>query len=477
VSAVRLAAVSVLLLALASTSRLSAHIGSPDVFYEGKAGPYPLLVTIRPPDVIPGVATVEVRSLAPGVREIHLTPTPMTGEASKHPPVADIAQRSVLNANEFTGSLWLMSFGSWEVHVRVDGEQGTGEIAVPVSAVATKIKPIQPGVAYFLIGMMVFLTAGMVAIVGASVREAQLPVGAPSKSWTRSGIIGMAIAAAVLAAALWYGGKWWGDDAAAYRQKLYKPLGIKATLSNPDRLDLRLDEPGWLALRRLDDLTPDHDHLMHLFLVRWPSMDVVYHLHPDETAPGYFAILLPSLQAGHYRIYGDIVHENGLAETAAGEIDLPEITEGKPLAFDDAGGPLAVSETDSFDLGDGYRMVWLRTPGVPITAKKAYSFLFEILDPTGQPTADLEPYMGMGGHAEVIKKDGSVFAHIHPTGTVPMGSMAIASPASMLAMRETNPGPIVSFPYGMPTPGVYRIFVQLKRNSHVETGGFNVAVQ
>ena len=85
--------------------------------------------------------------------------------------------------------------------------------------------------------------------------------------------------------------------------------------------------------------------------------------------------------------------------------------------------------------------------------------------------------MGMGGHAEVIKKDGSVFAHIHPTGTVPMGSMAIASPASMLAMRETNPGPIVSFPYGMPTPGVYRIFVQLKRNSHVETGGFNVAVQ
>jgi hypothetical protein len=469
----------VILLALMGSGVLSAHVGSPDVFFEGKAGPYPLLVTIRPPDVIPGVASIEVHSLAPGVREIQLTPTPMTGAASKHPPVADIAQRSALDANQFTGSLWLMSFGSWEVHVHAVGAQGAGEITVPVAAVATKIKAIEPRVAYFLIGMMIFLTIGMVAIVGACVREAQLPAGAPSRPWNLRSVAGMLAAAAVLVAALWYGGKWWGDDAALYSQRLYKPLGLAGTLNAPDRLELRISDPGWLAMRRLDDLVPDHGHLMHLFLVRWPAMDRVYHLHPDETSPGYFAMLLPSLSAGRYRLYGDIVHGTGLAETAVGEMDLPEITDGKPLAMDDAGGPMmaAAAPQSSFDLGDGYRMVWLRKPGVPIVARQAYSFSFELLGPDGQPAEDLEPYMGMGGHAEVIKTDGSVFAHIHPTGTVSMGAMAIASPTAMMAMHETNPGPVVSFPYGVPSAGEYRIFVQMKRDSHIETAGFDVAVQ
>ena len=38
------------------------HVGSPDVFFEGNAGPYRLLITIRPPQVVPGVAEIEIRS-------------------------------------------------------------------------------------------------------------------------------------------------------------------------------------------------------------------------------------------------------------------------------------------------------------------------------------------------------------------------------------------------------------------------------
>ena len=33
-----------------------AHIGSPDVYFEGKAGPYSVRVVVRVPPVIPGVA-------------------------------------------------------------------------------------------------------------------------------------------------------------------------------------------------------------------------------------------------------------------------------------------------------------------------------------------------------------------------------------------------------------------------------------
>jgi hypothetical protein len=433
---------------------LWGHVGSPDVFFQGKAGPYPLLVAIRPPNVIPGVARIEVRALSNDVREIQLTPTPMTGIAATHAPVADVAQRSATDPQFYEGSLWLMTAGSWEVHIRVNGEKGDGELPVPVPAVALKIKPMQRGVSYFLIGMLVFLSVGLVAIVGAAVES------------NRG--IAMTCASVVLVLALWGGNTWWGNDAAASNQKLYKPLGITLTLDKPDHMTLRITDPGWLSLRKLDDLVPDHGHLMHLFLVRWPGMDHVYHLHPDQTATGFFATYLPSMPSGTYRIYGDIVHDSGFAETAVGEAMLPEV-QGRQVSGDDAAGPSLPA--------DGFDMIWLRDktkPGNPeqISATQLNLFSFEITGPGGKPVDDLEPYMGMGGHAEFIKTDGSVFAHVHPSGSVSMASVAVASPAAMMAMHETKPGPVVSFPYGVPTPGTYRIFVQMKRAGKVETGTF-----
>jgi len=45
---------------------LYAHVGSPDVALEGTAGPYRLLVSVKPPDVIPGTAQVTVYLLNGG---------------------------------------------------------------------------------------------------------------------------------------------------------------------------------------------------------------------------------------------------------------------------------------------------------------------------------------------------------------------------------------------------------------------------
>ena len=457
-------AVRAVLFAAVLATTLAAHVGSPDVFFQGKAGPYPVLVAIRPPDVIPGVARIGVRVDSQGVNQVLLTPTPMTGPAATHPPVADIAERSTTDPQSFTGALWLMSTGSWEVHIRVNGSKGTGELPVPVPAVALRMKPMQRGVSAFLLGMMAFLTIGLVAIVGAAVRDAQI---APGKTdyprWNRRTIIAMSCTAIVLVFALWRGGIWWGQDDATNSRKLFKPLQLSAVLDKPDHMLLRLTDPGWLPLRKLDDLVPDHGHLMHLFLVRWPSMDRVFHLHPDQTSAGFFETALPSLPAGSYRIYGDIVHDSGFAETAVGEAQLPD-TQGQPLAGDDAAGPSLPAS--------GYNMIWLHDPSKPIAATQLNLFSFEITGPDGKRVTDLEPYMGMGGHAEFIKEDGSVFAHVHPTGSVPMASVAVASPAAMMAMHEMNPGPVVSFPYGVPTAGRYRIFVQMKRAGKVETGGF-----
>ena len=447
-----------------------AHVGSPDVFFQGKAGPYPLLVAIRPPDVIPGVARIEVRVLGGEVSKVELTPTPMTGEGAKHPPVADQAERSAADPKYYQGALWLMRYGSWEVRIHVSGAAGEGELRVPVPALALKTQPMQQGMSYFLLGMMVFLAVGLVAIVGASMREVKVEPGVEVRGWPAKTVAKMAVAAALIVGALWFGKSWWADDAKSYSRNLYKPLSLTGSLSN-DGLEVQLKDPGWMELRKLDDLVPDHGHLMHLFLIRWPQMDYVFHLHPEQRATGFFDTSLPALPAGKYRLFGDIVHETGLLETAVGELALPAAP-GTPLEGDDAGGATPTA-TDSFALAGGYRMV-MRVPG-PVKARLVNNFSFSILGPDGKEAA-LEPYMGMGGHAEFVKEDGSVFAHVHPTGSVSMASVAVASPEAMMAMHQTEVGPVVSFPYGVPTPGRYRVFVQMRRDGRVETGAFGLMV-
>ena len=68
-----------------------AHVGSPDVFFDGDAGPYHLFVSIRVPQVIPGVATIEIRSDSPDVREVTVVPMRLTGPGSELPPTPDVA--------------------------------------------------------------------------------------------------------------------------------------------------------------------------------------------------------------------------------------------------------------------------------------------------------------------------------------------------------------------------------------------------
>ena len=122
---------------------LFAHVGSPDVFFEGEAGPYRLLVTVRTPQVIPGVAEVEIRSASPDVRQVRIVPLPITGPGAKFAPVPDLAQRSERDQQFYTGSLWLMSTGSWQVRVAVDGTLGPGTVSVPVPALSTRILGMQ----------------------------------------------------------------------------------------------------------------------------------------------------------------------------------------------------------------------------------------------------------------------------------------------------------------------------------------------
>ena len=131
---------------------------------------------------------------------------------------------------------------------------------------------------------------------------------------------------------------------------------------------------------------------------------------------------------------------------------------------------------------DGGRMVWLRTKE-PLIASRPMSFTFSVENKDGEPAIDLQPYLGMAGHAEFVSKDLSVFAHVHPAGSVPMAALGQAgasneSHAGMsMALASAAMPAKVSFPYGFPRPGEYRIFVQIKRAGEIETGVFDARVQ
>ena len=53
----------------------------------------------------------------------------------------------------FTGSLWLMAPGSWEVHFEIDGASGKTNASVPVPAMPLSILPMQRS-----LGIMLALT-------------------------------------------------------------------------------------------------------------------------------------------------------------------------------------------------------------------------------------------------------------------------------------------------------------------------------
>ena len=157
-------------LALAFALDAHAHVGSPDVFHEGKAGPYTLFVSVRTPDAIPGVAEVTVRAESPEVTEVRVVPQPMGPEAAKHAPVPDVAKPIAGDPQSYTANVWLMEAGSWQVRVGARGPKGSGELQVPVPAMPQRTKQMQLGLGAILAVLGALLFFALVSIIGASVR-------------------------------------------------------------------------------------------------------------------------------------------------------------------------------------------------------------------------------------------------------------------------------------------------------------------
>jgi hypothetical protein len=107
---------------------------------------------------------------------------------------------------------------------------------------------------------------------------------------------------------------------------------------------------------------------------------------------------------------------------------------------------------------------------------------FEALGSDGKPLP-LEPYLGMWSHAVIRSRDGTVFTHIHPAGTISLASQelfarrergeSLRAPIDVVCGRPERE---LTFPYAFPTPGEYRAWVQVRCNGEVLTGEFDFHV-
>jgi hypothetical protein len=129
-----------------------------------------------------------------------------------------------------------------------------------------------------------------------------------------------------------------------------------------------------------------------------------------------------------------------------------------------------------------------------VTAQRPTTLAFEVRD-ASNALVRLDPYLGMPGHAVVLRDDESVFIHLHPMGTVasvaqqafaardrgdttadgrPRFTAADSSGMMMMPMDGR-----LSFPYEFPRPGRYRIWVQVKPAvaHRILTAAFDVDVR
>ena len=475
-----------------------AHVGSPYVLLDGRAGAFPVRISIREPDVVPGLAEITIRVLEGSPDRILVLPLDHHADREKAPR-PDEAISTPGDPQLYSASLWFMRRGAYAVEVTLEGKGG-GRVLVPVDSLARRQEPMGPLLSLILAALAIFLVGGYVSILASAVSQSRLGPQAQLKarlSWRA--ILGALVGSSIMGFLLWGGSKWWAADEAEHQQRvLFRPLSNSISLDDTNsvrnlvfKLTDRRAQDNWARL------IPDHGKLIHLFLTAEnpsPGHSPAFaHLHPRTTDKGEYTSAAPPLPAGRYRIYADLAHESGLTETVTNhlEITAPPVGSWTPSDPDDSFEPERALQS-TIAVGDGLTLQLVQSapiPGIPVELKAL------VRDAQGKPVP-LQPFLRMLGHAVIERSDGAVFAHVHPAGTL---SMAVAHQLAVAAegdaggkAADVNCGDLsavpaevaealsrggeVSFPYVFPQPGNYRIWIQVRTEGKIRTGAFQWSI-
>jgi len=475
----------------------SAHIGSPDVWFDGLAGPYKVLVHVEAPPVVPGIAIINIRVVEPGVSRVTAFVNHYDATGGTPPP--DLASPIPASPSWYRTRLWVMSPGSNSVTVSVSGTHGDGTVVVPLVALPGRRLQFNGALAGVLSIAGLVLALGLFTIVGATVREGVLPPGTePDAQRRRRARVAIARAVGVVAIVLVGGGAWWRAEDADFTRGLFRPLSVRVALDTTtaqrrlhlvitDSVWVHRNDVAWLRARRSTpptSLMEDHGKLVHLFLIAADGRSAFAHLHPSTEDTVTFTSALPDLPAGTYRVFADIVHQSGLTETLTSAVTLAgehhTATADTSTDADDSWSVNPTGDATRSTLADGTVLTWNRN-SAPLVAGEEAGLRFAATPPAGD-TASLEPFLGMAGHVVIVRDDAKVFIHLHPLGTISMAAQARLTRAAPAALGHAmnaslDPADSLYFPYAFPQPGTYTVWVQVKRRGRVLTGSFPADVR
>jgi len=537
-----------------------AHVGSPDVALESMVGPYHALISIKPSGAIPGTATLSLFVDNGSGINVYARPIYFSYGKNASPP-SDRLDAVPGHPGQFEGIVWLMDNGSASIELSIAGPLGKGEILVPIVAISTVQQKLPATTAYILIALGAFLLILLITIGGLSVSEAITERGKPiPANRKRARRIAFGFTAVFCMLAIYTGNAWWQSKVKVYSKYLFKPMHANYHLEQKtgfDELRLTIDTANSQRKKLLPYIIPDHGKIMHLFIIRFPDMDVFAHLHPERTDLLNFTTKLPTLPGGKYLAYADIVYNSGFTETMKDTFVMNNSYANVNPKFDSVlsdpddalalSGPFkwgATAQNKNKPAGNDPKRMQTkdgttikmdeRENDANYQSGQLYLLLFSLCDKTGQPVKP-DLYMGMRGHAIIIRSDGNVFAHIHPVGTYSMAAQTslldrmnlpenqysypdetlfrdsvdrllnnlknmsedernaylmnemkmptastnqanenmpgMAPGHSMTGMDDGNN--TVSFPYTFPSPGKYRIWVQVKVNGQIVTAAFD----
>ena len=204
-----------------------------------------------------------------------------------------------------------------------------------------------------------------------------------------------------------------------------------------------------------------HDMPFHLFVV---SQDLTYyeHIHPQEQTDGSFIIETMVPKAGSYLVYCDIFPVGGMPQVVHRSL----ITAGFDGDLFSSQARLVPDRILTRTLA-GVRFDLTLNPSEPFGGKPATLKYHLTDDQTGEPIADLQPYLGAWGHTLILSEDASDYIHSHPTEIIPDNA----------DRTKIHGGPDVSFDAFFPRPGRYRVWSQFERHGKLTTVVFTINVR
>ena len=443
-------------------SILHGDIGHNNVVYEGKAGDIPIRVFVKLPGVVPGLADVSIKVFTDNIQKVTIQPNKKDKDRKSKSPPPDVADPIKGEKNLFSAQLWLMDYGSYSLDIRLYQNQNVHRASIPVNSISSRVLEMTQGTTILLSTLLCLLFFGAINIIRIAYKDStQSPGDHPNHGKIIKSYI-VTLVSLIIFSAIIYGGKsWWDNIDTAYQNNIFQTLENKIEIFDNGKekfMSIEIIDELWKQ-NRMADIIPDHGKIMHIYLIS-DDYESIAHLHPSRTENSdVFVVKMP------------------------------------PVNFRDSMKGYERDLDDSWLINsDENRITWI---------DKKYSYKsgenidlqFQVMK-NGKP-AVLEPYISMGGHAALLKKDQTVFVHIHPIGTISMASQEMFQESYVQNIVDQDdicffgfvndstdnnysnisPNGEVSFPsINLDNTGEYGLWVQVKSDGEVITQKFDFEI-